>query len=254
MAWHGDDPYVEPLDPLLDLYSYVTRRSVSNEGQVCDPPAWLADGAITVEEAMKLMTSGSAYALFHDEEAGSLSEGKYADLIALSADLPGIDPESIRDVQVRMTMVGGEVRYCAPEWQPFYPSVLAGPAGWHLQASSADAAHPPDHAIDGDIATWWAPGAAAPQWLQIDLGAPTAIAGISLTIAQPSPGLSIHRVWGHGPGEAEKLLIGFSSRTADGQELVYSPSAPWEGIQFIRIETMQAPASTGWREIELLTP
>lgn len=253
IAWHGDDPYLEPLAPLLDVYSYVTRRSVSNAGQVCDPPGWLADDAITAVEALKLMTTGSAYALFRDEEAGSLKAGLYADLVTLTADPTEVDAEAIRDIQVKMTMVGGQVRYCAAGWEALCPSPLANPASWQLLASSEADAHPAGAAIDGNTATWWAPVEQQPQWLQIDLGVPTRLAGLSLTVFQPEPGLSVYRVWGSGPDGAERLLIGFSRRTTDGETLSYRPPAPWEGIRYLRIETEQAPPGSGWREIALLS-
>ena len=55
VAWHSDWPYAS-INPFLHLYSYVTRQQVDEDGTVCFPPAWLAAHAITVEEALPMMT------------------------------------------------------------------------------------------------------------------------------------------------------------------------------------------------------
>jgi predicted amidohydrolase YtcJ len=114
IAWHGDDPPIPPLDPIVDLYSFVTRRDIAEDGSICEPPDWLAANAITVDEALRLMTMGSAYALFRDEEVGSVTPGKLADLIVLSENPVAVNPGRIKDLQVLMTMVGGLAEYCAP--------------------------------------------------------------------------------------------------------------------------------------------
>ena len=114
IAWHGDDPPVPPLDPLIDLYGFVTRRDIAEDGSICEPPDWLAANTITVDEALRLMTMGSAYALFRDGEVGSIAPGKLADLILLSENPVTVNPDRIKDVEVLMTMIGGRVEYCAP--------------------------------------------------------------------------------------------------------------------------------------------
>ncbi|HJX39588.1 MAG TPA: amidohydrolase family protein [Anaerolineae bacterium] len=121
IAWHGDDPPVPPLGPLLDLWGFVTRGGIAEDGSVCEPPDWFAANAITVEEALRLMTMGSAYALFRDDEVGSLKPGKFADVIILSEDPLTVDPDRIKDIQVLMTMVGGRVEYCASGFEALCP-------------------------------------------------------------------------------------------------------------------------------------
>ena len=46
-------------------------------------------------------------------EEGSITVGKLADFVVLSDDLLTIDPDDIKDVTVRTTVVGGEVVYQA---------------------------------------------------------------------------------------------------------------------------------------------
>jgi predicted amidohydrolase YtcJ len=113
-AWHGDMPYVFTTDTLAHLYGFITRNQVRDDGTICKAPDWLAANAISADKALQLMTREAAYALFREEEVGSLTPGKYADLIILSANPLAIDPESLLETDVLMTMVGGRVEYCAP--------------------------------------------------------------------------------------------------------------------------------------------
>jgi predicted amidohydrolase YtcJ len=120
VAWHGDDPYIKPLNPLIDLYSLVTRKQVDEYGNVCNPPQWLASHALSTEEALRMMTVEGAYALFRDGEVGSLVPEKLADLIILSGN-PLADPDGIKDLTVLATIVGGKTEYCAEGWETLCP-------------------------------------------------------------------------------------------------------------------------------------
>jgi predicted amidohydrolase YtcJ len=123
VTWHGDDPWVGPVSPILELHSMVTRTEIDTDGvTVCQPPGWLAATALTVEEALPMMTSEAAYAIFREEEVGSLKPGKLADVIVLSANPLAVDPDAIKDITLSMTMVGGQVAYCAPGQETVCPS------------------------------------------------------------------------------------------------------------------------------------
>jgi predicted amidohydrolase YtcJ len=115
VAWHGDDPFFGRVRPLDDLYSLVTRVEIDAEGQVCQPPDWLAEQTISAADALPMMTRHAAYAMFREEEVGSLRPGKYADLIVLSGDPLSVSPETLPDLEVWLTMVGGRVEYCSPK-------------------------------------------------------------------------------------------------------------------------------------------
>ncbi len=113
VAWHGDDPYSGRVRPLDDLYSLLTRDGVGSDGSICPAPAWQKQHVITAEEALSMMTINAAYALFRDDEVGSLEAGKYADLIVLSDNPLAAVPEEIPGMAVWMTMVGGRPAFCA---------------------------------------------------------------------------------------------------------------------------------------------
>ena len=55
------------------------------------------------------MTLGNAELTFEEDIKGSLEPGKLADLVVLSDDILTCAPERIRDMDVMMTMVGGEI-------------------------------------------------------------------------------------------------------------------------------------------------
>jgi hypothetical protein len=115
VAWHGDVPYFS-VNPLVQLYGFVTRYDVNEtDGSTCEPSPWLADDTLPVERALRMMTLESAYALFREQEVGSLEVGKYADLIVLSENPLTVEASRIKDISVLMTMVNGEIVHCAAE-------------------------------------------------------------------------------------------------------------------------------------------
>lgn len=125
VAWHGDDPYIRPISPILELYGFLTRNSADDDRTtLCEGKDWIRDNTLTVEQALPMMTRESAYALFRDREVGTLEPGKFADLIILSQNPWTDDPESLLDTYVLMTMVGGRVEFCAPGSEALCPGDL----------------------------------------------------------------------------------------------------------------------------------
>ena len=112
IAWHGDDPYSNRVRPLDELYSFLTRDDVNNEGKVCPAEEWQKMHLITVEEALPMMTVNAAYALFREDELGSLEPRKYADMIILSDNPLAVTPQAIPEMNIWMTMVGGRTVFC----------------------------------------------------------------------------------------------------------------------------------------------
>jgi hypothetical protein len=77
LAWHGDMPHVYPPDASYHLWAFVTRAELAGDGSICEPPDWIAHNALTVDEALHLMTTGAAYALDREAEVGSLVVGNW---------------------------------------------------------------------------------------------------------------------------------------------------------------------------------
>jgi predicted amidohydrolase YtcJ len=103
----GTDWEVAPLDPLLTVYAAVTRATLDGK----NPNGWFPEQKLTVAEAVEAYTMGSAYAEFQENEKGSVTPGKLADMVIVSDDIFTIDPTKIRDAKIVETIVGGKVVY-----------------------------------------------------------------------------------------------------------------------------------------------
>jgi predicted amidohydrolase YtcJ len=103
----GTDWEVAPLDPLLTVYAAVTRATLDGK----NPNGWFPEQKLTVAEAIEAYTMGSAYAEFQENEKGSITPGKLADMVIVSDDIFTIEPAKIRDAKILETIVGGRVVY-----------------------------------------------------------------------------------------------------------------------------------------------
>ncbi|MGA8554228.1 MAG: amidohydrolase family protein [Candidatus Acidiferrales bacterium] len=101
----GTDWDVAPLNPLLGVYAAVTRATLDGK----NPNGWFPEQKLSVGEAVEAYTMGSAYAEFQENEKGSITPGKLADMVLLSEDIFSLDPPKIRDVKVLKTFVGGKL-------------------------------------------------------------------------------------------------------------------------------------------------
>lgn len=88
-------------NPFAGIYAAVTRKTVGGNQLGTKE-------AIPIEDAIKAYTADAAYSGFDEEIIGTLSIGKYADLIVLDQNPFLIDPEEIKEVQVLLTMIEGE--------------------------------------------------------------------------------------------------------------------------------------------------
>ncbi|SNR22942.1 amidohydrolase [Blastococcus mobilis] len=101
----SDCPVVDG-SPLRGIHSLVNRQLP--DGSVLNPAERL-----TPLQALRAYTVGSAYADHQDHRKGTLARGKLADFVVLSDDLLRVAPDSIGDVAVVATVVGGVVRHGA---------------------------------------------------------------------------------------------------------------------------------------------
>ena len=90
------------------IYQSVTRKTFS--GNPVEP--WQIAQAVTVQEALEMMTIHGAYAAHQEDVIGSLKKGKYADIVILSGNPLDVPVEEIPNIKVVMTMVGGDVKFC----------------------------------------------------------------------------------------------------------------------------------------------
>lgn len=99
----GTDFPIDILNPLLQIYRAVTRIDSSGE------TVWHPHERITLAEALKAYTAGSAYGTFREHELGTLEVGKLADIAVLERNLFAIPAEEIPDTKVQLTIVDGKV-------------------------------------------------------------------------------------------------------------------------------------------------
>ena len=90
-----------PFEPLMAIQSMVTRKDM--QGRV-----WGANQRISVSEAMRICTMHGAYASFEESIKGSLTAGKLADVAILEQDPHDVDPDTIKDIKVIRTILGGK--------------------------------------------------------------------------------------------------------------------------------------------------
>jgi predicted amidohydrolase YtcJ len=103
----GSDWPVAPLDPMLGLDAAVNRRTLDGK----HPDGWFPEQKVTLAEAVRAYTLDAAYAAFLDDRTGSLTPGKYADLVVLDTDLFAVPADRIKDAKVDLTMLAGRVVY-----------------------------------------------------------------------------------------------------------------------------------------------
>jgi predicted amidohydrolase YtcJ len=88
----------------VGIYAAATRKTEG--GRVLGK-----EERITVEEALRCYTLGSAAILEQENVRGSIEAGKMADFTIVDRDILAIDPEQIPGTRVLKTIVGGEVVY-----------------------------------------------------------------------------------------------------------------------------------------------
>lgn len=105
----GSDAPIEPLDPRLGMHAAITRRAPSEVGH----EGYLPSEKLSAQEALSLFTLGSAYTAGVEQQRGSISVGKYADITVLDKDLLRIDPEEILGAKTMFTITNGQIGYRA---------------------------------------------------------------------------------------------------------------------------------------------
>lgn len=103
----GTDYPVEPLNPMEGLYAAVTRKDrLGEEGE-----GWFPEEKLSMEEAIRLYTLGSAYAQFMEDRKGMIKTGYLADIVILDSDLLTIPEDRIMKTRVDYTITGGKIVY-----------------------------------------------------------------------------------------------------------------------------------------------
>ena len=101
----GSDAPIEEVSPLLGIQAAVLRKSAY------DGENYLEHEQLSVYEAVRLYTYGSAYAINQETARGMIAEHYKADFTILADDIFHIDTDKIAEIPVFMTVIDGEVVY-----------------------------------------------------------------------------------------------------------------------------------------------
>ncbi|XOV88115.1 MAG: amidohydrolase [Pseudomonadota bacterium] len=104
---HSDDPVTE-MGPLRCIENAVTR-SMWKSDELLAPAE-----RVSVDAALRAMTIDAAWQCHSDHEIGSLTQGKLADFVILSADPREVPTDTISQIEVLETWVAGEQVYASP--------------------------------------------------------------------------------------------------------------------------------------------
>lgn len=91
----GSDSNVTPMDSILGIHSAVNHPYPEHR--------------VSVYQALRMFTIDAAYAAFEEDKKGSLEVGKAGDLTILAEDPYRISKESLRDMNVMMTVKDGNI-------------------------------------------------------------------------------------------------------------------------------------------------
>lgn len=100
----ASDWNVAEMEPLIGIYTALTRKGLDGKPD----RGWVPEQTIDLETAIHGYTINGAFANFFEQNRGSITPGKYADLVMISDDLFNIPADKIKDVKVEWTMVGGK--------------------------------------------------------------------------------------------------------------------------------------------------
>ena len=103
----GSDAPVEVGDPIIEFYAAVTRKDLEGYSD----ESWNLQQALSREEALAIFTKWPAYAIFKEEQLGTLEIGKLADITIFNQDIMTVPNKDILATKVVMTVVGGKIVY-----------------------------------------------------------------------------------------------------------------------------------------------
>ena len=90
----------------MAIQSMVTRRDYRGR-------EWGPNQKVTIDEALRIATINGAYSSYEERIKGSIAAGKLADYVILEKDPHDVDPNTIKDIRIVETVVGGKSMFAA---------------------------------------------------------------------------------------------------------------------------------------------
>jgi len=103
--WPGTNAAWYTVNPLQGMYAAVTRETLDGTPE----GGWHGEERIDVESALKAYTVNNAWVGMLEDRLGRLEPGYLADLAVLEENPFEIEPTTLKDVQIALTIVGGRV-------------------------------------------------------------------------------------------------------------------------------------------------
>ncbi len=103
----GSDAPVEPVNPLLGIFTAVERKGYNNKTH----DKWFSEQSLTLEEAIVGFTRQAAFTSGRENELGIIAPGKLADLTIFNQDLFCVPKDQWPKIEVKMTIINGEIVY-----------------------------------------------------------------------------------------------------------------------------------------------
>jgi predicted amidohydrolase YtcJ len=96
--------YSWQMNVVARLAMFVTRATE-------DGTAYHPEQAVSVSQALRILSTYGAYAGFEEKTRGTLEVGKLADLVVLSDDPLSIAGTRLKDLKIDATIIDGVARY-----------------------------------------------------------------------------------------------------------------------------------------------
>jgi predicted amidohydrolase YtcJ len=118
LAFGSDWPVSSP-DPIEQIHTAVNRTTASGYAYGGSDPLelepFLPAERLTLAQAIRAFTMGSAYVNHLETETGSIEAGKFADLAVLSENLFALDVGEVTRARVVLTLIDGRPVYESPD-------------------------------------------------------------------------------------------------------------------------------------------
>ncbi|HMC82111.1 MAG TPA: amidohydrolase, partial [Candidatus Polarisedimenticolia bacterium] len=103
----GSDAPNDSLSPFDGLFAAITRQ----DHRLHPEGGWLPEQRLSREEALRAYTIDAAFAAFEEDQKGTLTPGKLADMVVLDRDYFEVPEAEIWKLTVETTILGGKVVY-----------------------------------------------------------------------------------------------------------------------------------------------
>jgi predicted amidohydrolase YtcJ len=119
-----DGTRVSSYNPWPSVYWAVTGKTAGGMR------IWQGRDVLGRYEALKLITTGSAWMSGEEKLKGTIKRGQYADFVVLPEDYFKVDAERIKRLESVLTVVNGKVVYGAGPYAPLAPQLPAVSPAW----------------------------------------------------------------------------------------------------------------------------